>query len=291
MQHGRVLGKGTYEELKKQNIDVDKVFGNSQSKNNVHEEDFNKPVEAKVAQDEKEDSDNQEGGDDKQLKKDQYVADVTWRTYFNLMKEMGSGKFFFVVFIVFLTCEFANMGYGRMLGAWLAHTFDQWVTLTVLACLVGYDIIIYIVKYQLLGNALIRAAESYHKKMLDKIIKSTVLFFDSNPVGQIVNRFSSDMGVLDRFIPLAIIDLTNMTFSVGSIIITVAIINPIVLGPFAFAIICIVLVVRFTFPAVKQTKLFELRSKGPVMWYTGIHFKWNCYYSCLQASRGLPGEI
>ena len=96
MQHGRVLGKGTYEELKKQNIDVDRVFGNSQSKNNVHEEDFNKPVEAKVAQDNKEDTDNQEGGDDKQLKKDQYLADVTWRTYFNLMKEMGSGKFFFV---------------------------------------------------------------------------------------------------------------------------------------------------------------------------------------------------
>ena len=264
MQNGRVLGSGTYEELKRQNIDVDRVFGNKQSKNNIQEEDFNKPVEAKVTQDDKEDKDNQEGADDKQIKKDQYSVNVTWRTYYNLLKEMGSGKFFLLVFVVFLTCEFSNMGYGRMLGAWLAGTFDQWVTLTVLGCLVGYDVFIYIVKYQLLGSALIRAAESYHQKMLDKIVKSTVLFFDTNPVGQVLNRFSGDIGVMDKYIPLAIMDLTNMTFGIGSIIITVAIINPIILGPYAAVIITIGLIVRFTFPAVKQAKLLELRSKGPL---------------------------
>ena len=264
MEQGRVLGSGTYEELKRQNIDVDKVFGNSQTKNNIQEEDFNKPVEAKMVHDDKEDKDNQEGADDKQVKKDQYSVSVTWRTYYNLLKEMGSGKFFLLVFIVYLTCEFSNMGYGRMLGAWLAGTFDEWVSLTVLACLVGYDVFIYIVKYQLLGLALIRAAESYHRKMLDKIIKSTVLFFDTNPVGQVLNRFSSDIGVMDKYIPLAIMDLTNITFSIGSIVITVAIINPIILGPYAVVFILVGLIVKFTFPAVKQTKLFELRSKGPL---------------------------
>ena len=69
MEKGKVLGSGTYEELKEQGIDVDKVFGNSQTKKDeeLKAEDF-KAVEAKTAQDDKEDKDNQEGADDKQVK-------------------------------------------------------------------------------------------------------------------------------------------------------------------------------------------------------------------------------
>ena len=189
---------------------------------------------------------------------------VTWRTYYNLFKEMGSAKFFLLAFVVYVTCEFSNMGYGRMLGAWLAGTFDEWVSLTVLGCLVGYDVVIYIVKYQLLGSALIRAAESYHQKMLDRITKATVLFFDTNALGQILNRFSSDIGILDKYIPLAVMDVINIGAGITSIIITASIINPILIGPYAGIILVIGVIFKLTFPAVKQTKLFEMRSKGPL---------------------------
>ena len=263
MEDGKVLGSGTYEDLKRQNIDVDKVFGN---KNNraVEEQEDVKPVETKVANDDHDDADNQEGADDKQIKRDQYSVAVGWRTYYGLMKEMGGLWFFVLVFVVYVTCEMSNMGYGRLLGAWIAGTFDQWVTLTVLGVLVGYDVGIYIVKYLLLSLALIRAARKYHNKMLDKVINSTVLFFDTNPIGQILNRFAGDVGVLDRYIPLAVMDIFNISFSLGSIIITVAIINPIIIGPYAGVMIVIGIIVYFCFPAVKQSKLFELRSKGPL---------------------------
>ena len=265
MEDGRVLGSGTYEELKRQNIDVDKVFGN---KNNraVEEQEEAKPAaaETKKAEEEHDDADHQEGADDKQIKKDQYAVTVGAKTYLDLMKEMGSPWFFLLALVVYVTCEMSNMGYGRMLGAWIAGTFDQWVTLTVLGCLVGYDIGIYIVKYLLLGLALIRAARKYHQKMLDKVINSTVLFFDTNPIGQVLNRFSGDVGVLDRYIPLAVMDIINIGFTLGSIIITVSIINPIIIGPYAGAILAIGIIVYFCFPAVKQAKLYELKSKGPL---------------------------
>ena len=94
--------------------------------------------------------------------------------------------------------------------------------------------------------------------MLDKVIQSTVLFFDTNPLGQILNRFSGDIGILDRYIPLAVMDIFNLSFTVGVVIITASIINPILLGPFAGVTIALGLIVRFSFPGVKQSKLYEL---------------------------------
>jgi len=265
MENGRVLGSGTYEDLKQQNIDVDKVFGN---KNNraVEEQEEVKPAaaETKKAEEDHDDANNQEGADDKQLKKDQYAVTVTWRTYWGLMKEMGGPWFYILTLAALITCEMVNIGYGRMLGAWLSGTFDQWVCLTILACFVGYDIIIYIVKYELLGLALIRAAKSYHEKLLNKVIQSTVYFFDTNPIGQILNRFSGDVGILDRYIPLGVMDTVNIAFALGAIVIAVAIINPILIAPLAGFIMIVVLIFKLCFPAVKQTKLYEMRSKGPL---------------------------
>ena len=189
---------------------------------------------------------------------------MTWRTYYDLAREMGGPVFYIAAFIIYLTCEMASIGFGRMLGAWIAGDFPRWVSLTVLACLVAYEITMYIVKFVYLGQALIHAAEEYHKKMLERVTRATVLFFDTNPVGQIINRFSSDIGVLDRYIPLAIMDLSIMTFVIGSYIITVAIIDPVILGPFALVFATCYFVVKYVFPSVRQTKLYELRSKGPL---------------------------
>ena len=264
MADGHVLGSGTYEELKQQGVDVDKVFGNKNNRNVEEQEDVKPTAATNLTQDDKEDLDNQEGADDKQVKKDQYTVIVTPNTYLDLVKEMGSPWFFFLVFLIYLTCEFANMGYARMLGAWISGTFDRWVTLNVLGCLVAYDVVIYIVKYLILSLALIRAAKKYHTKMLDKVVQSTVLFFDTNPIGQILSRFSNDIGILDRYIPLAVMDIFNVTFFFGSVVITAAILNPILIGPYAGGIIVMAIIIYFCFPAVKQTKLYEMRSKGPL---------------------------
>ena len=59
------------------------------------------------------------------IKKDQYTVTVTKDTYIGLLKEMGGIKLAILVFIVFLLCEFSNMSYGRLLGAWIAGTFDR----------------------------------------------------------------------------------------------------------------------------------------------------------------------
>ena len=267
MDHGEVRGCGSYEELRFQNVDVDKIFGQSQKRQRKFTEDSTDLphfTPTKLQDDDLDDSDNQEGADEKQLKEDQYAVSADGDTYIGLMKEMGGFWFFLLVFFAYLTCEFANMGYGIMLGVWITGALEEWKAITILAIIVVYDMIIYIVKYQLLGLALIRASRNYHDKMLDKVIKATVLFFDTNAVGQILNRFANDVGILDRYIPLAVMDITNIGFVFLGIIVTVGIINPIILGPYLLVAIAVYLLFQLTFPAVKQCKLMEIRRKGPL---------------------------
>ena len=54
------------------------------------------------------------------------------------------------------------------------------------------------------------AANKFHKKMLDSIIKAKLRFFDLNPIGRIMNRFSKDIGVIDDTLPISLYDFLNV---------------------------------------------------------------------------------
>ena len=44
---------------------------------------------------------------------------------------------------------------------------------------------------------MVEASRLFHNRMLKCILRSPMLFFDTTPIGRIVNRFSSDVDVMD----------------------------------------------------------------------------------------------
>lgn len=47
----------------------------------------------------------------------------------------------------------------------------------------------------------LRCAEKLHNKMVTNVLQAPVLFFDTNPAGRILNRFSKDIGAIDELLP------------------------------------------------------------------------------------------
>lgn len=68
----------------------------------------------------------------------------------------------------------------------------------------------------------LRAARTIHEKLLGKVMSSKITFFDIQPIGRILNRFSSDTYTIDDSLPF----ITNILFAqffglLGSLAITI----------------------------------------------------------------------
>lgn len=47
----------------------------------------------------------------------------------------------------------------------------------------------------------LQSSEHLHDRMVVSVLQAPVLFFDTNPVGRILNRFSNDIGCVDEILP------------------------------------------------------------------------------------------
>jgi ABC-type multidrug transport system fused ATPase/permease subunit len=65
-----------------------------------------------------------------------------------------------------------------------------------------------------------------HEKIVEKVIRAKVLFFDSNPIGRIQTRFSKDVTVLDHLMPRISTMMTDGIFRALSVTITICFIKP-----------------------------------------------------------------
>ncbi len=74
-----------------------------------------------------------------------------------------------------------------------------------------------------------RASRYFHEAMVSRVLKAPMSWFNSTPQGQIMNRFSKDVGVIDLDLPDAMNDCLLCCFEVCCAMITMAIVSPLML--------------------------------------------------------------
>ncbi|KAL1513745.1 hypothetical protein ABEB36_003115 [Hypothenemus hampei] len=57
-----------------------------------------------------------------------------------------------------------------------------------------------------------KASKALHNKMFNCILKAPMKFFDTNPCGRILNRFSKDMGAVDEALPKVVLETLQIFF-------------------------------------------------------------------------------
>ncbi|CAH2256577.1 multidrug resistance-associated 7 [Pelobates cultripes] len=66
----------------------------------------------------------------------------------------------------------------------------------------------------------VHAAKIIHQRLLKRVLKATVTFFDSTPIGRIINRFSSDLYCIDDSLPFILnIFLANVFGLLGMLVV------------------------------------------------------------------------
>ena len=109
-----------------------------------------------------------------------------------------------------------------------------------------------------------RASDRIHKSLLHRILRGPMSFFDTNPTGRILNRFSSDIDILDSNIPNEINDCLWCFFDVMAIIVVITSATPMFITVLVPIGILYILVTKLYMTTARQVKRLESISKSPI---------------------------
>ncbi|KAK2866207.1 hypothetical protein Q7C36_002263 [Tachysurus vachellii] len=110
----------------------------------------------------------------------------------------------------------------------------------------------------------IQAARKLHQGLLDNKFHTPQSFFDTTPIGRIINRFSKDIYVIDESLPSTILMFLGTFFTSLSTVIVIISSTPffaVVIGPLA---VIYVFVQRFYVATSRQLKRLESVSRSPI---------------------------
>lgn len=110
----------------------------------------------------------------------------------------------------------------------------------------------------------LNASKNLHAGAFNGIISTKLRFFDLNPSGRILNRFSKDFSLIDELLPKSLLDAIQVLLaSIGAIIIT-AITNPTILIPIFFLGICLRFIQNYYLETSLDIKRQERISKSQI---------------------------
>lgn len=101
--------------------------------------------------------------------------------------------------------------------------------------------------------------------MLLAVLKAPVFFFDTNPSGRILNRFSRDIGIMDELLPDVFVDSTQLIlFCVGSVVL-LSVLNPWVLVGVTPLIAVFILIGYYYMKTSRELKRLEALNRSSVI--------------------------
>jgi ABC-type multidrug transport system fused ATPase/permease subunit len=81
------------------------------------------------------------------------------------------------------------------------------------------------------------ASNYFHSSLLTSMLKSTLEFFETTPIGRIMNRFNRDIDSIERTIPESLKPLVKSLLQISFTIILIAYMLPLFTIPTVFIII------------------------------------------------------
>ena len=136
--------------------------------------------------------------------------------------------------------------------------------LAIYAGLVAVAALFTLVRSFLFYNTTLNSSQALHQRMLTAVLKAPVLFFDTNPVGRVLNRFSTDMAFSDEMLPTAFLEAGQVVLFCLSAVLLPAILNPWVLlvviplfGVFLF-------IGKYYLSTARELKRLEALNRSPV---------------------------
>ncbi|CAL1536758.1 unnamed protein product [Lymnaea stagnalis] len=118
--------------------------------------------------------------------------------------------------------------------------------------------------YYMFWTRMVVAGRNLHSQMTTRLFKAPMAFFDTTPVGRIINRCSRDIEIVDNFLPILCRDFIG-TFGTNFITIVVIMIESPVFGAVLVPVIILFFfILRFYVPTSRQLRRIEHIKRSPI---------------------------
>ncbi|KAH9075967.1 hypothetical protein Ae201684P_012457 [Aphanomyces euteiches] len=199
---------------------------------------------------------------------DRSVGDVPWSAYQVWINACGGYGMGFLVIFMYILTNFVNLSATFWLSYWSENATDaahsQYYYLYIYMAFSGGVILMMFVQSITLYVTGLRGSTLMFNQLLTRVLRAPMSFFDTTPLGRIVNRMSKDVYAIDETIPANWGMLFGTVFSVLTTICTVVYVTP------WFSIILIPLAIlyyvsqRYFIKTSRELQRLDSISRSPV---------------------------
>uniref|UniRef100_A0A8U7M4T4 Cystic fibrosis transmembrane conductance regulator n=1 Tax=Corvus moneduloides TaxID=1196302 RepID=A0A8U7M4T4_CORMO len=258
LKDGKMVGKGTYAEFLRSGIDFASLLKKDEevveqlsvpgtpNQKSARNRTFSES--SVLSQDSSIHSQKDGAVEQPPVSESRHEGKINFKVY---RKYFSAGANYFVIFILLVFNILAQV------SCWepqiILNVF--WVLATI-----SFGIIRSLLVFQVLVNS----GQNLHNKMFQSILKAPVLFFDRNPIGRILNRFSKDIGHLDDLLPLTFLDFVQTLLQIFGVVAVAVAVIPWILIPLIPLFILFIFLRRYFLDTSRDIKRLESTTRSPV---------------------------
>ncbi|XP_077399671.1 ATP-binding cassette sub-family C member 4-like isoform X2 [Vanacampus margaritifer] len=149
--------------------------------------------------------------------------------------------------------------------------------LTAAAVILGYA------RSLVIFHGLVRSTQTLHNRMFNAVLRTPVRFFDVNPIGRILNRFSKDISQMDSMLPLIFVDFYQLFLQNVGVLAVAASIIPLLLVSIAPLLFLFLYLRRYYLSTSRDIKRLESTTRSPVFSHLSSSLQGLC---SIRAFRG-----
>ncbi|KAJ9444939.1 putative multidrug resistance-associated protein lethal(2)03659 [Diplonema papillatum] len=198
---------------------------------------------------------------------DRSVGAVGLATYWSYVRHAG-----ILMCVVYLVCSVGAQAMFITTDYWLSRWAgeeegqekDEAFRYKYYAGFLGASVLLSFARSFVFFNAAISAGTSLHASMFSSVVRSPVRFFDTNPSGRVLNRFSKDMGQLDELLPWILIDAIQCGLLCFGGVVLVSVLNPWVLVIIAPLTAAFVFLRRYFVASAREIRRLEALQRSPL---------------------------
>ena len=192
---------------------------------------------------------------------------VQFETYMHYMKALGGIGMVIFLLILYTCTQGSVLVTTATMARWAerdaANQQDTDIVATVCA-MSALVVFLSVFRAFFSLELTLKASQTLHDRMAMAVLRAKIEFFDTNPLGRILNRFSADIGIADDQLPQTLFDLFVISFIIFGAVLTALTTLPFALAVLPFLVWYFARVRKIFVTSTRELKRLEGVARSPI---------------------------